>query len=201
MPRYEKPIGPYLDVAARVASWTDRRDAFEPGHCERVTSFCAMIAEGMDMGDAETGALLRAAMLHDIGKVSLPVEVLHQKTPLEEGQRRLIRQHPRRGAELLRVLDRDEDVAAAVLYHHECPDGSGYYGKQGDATPRTARVLAVAEVYDAMTSSRVREPLSRDGALDGLESRKGRSLDGDCVEALVDTLRPRPTTIALSPRR
>jgi putative nucleotidyltransferase with HDIG domain len=198
IPRWQKPAGPYLEVAARVADWADRRDAFEPGHAERVTAFCAMAAEGLGLGGQETTRLLRAAMLHDIGKVALPVEVLHQKTPLEGAQMRLIRTHPQRGAALLRALGPDEEIADAVLYHHECPDGSGYYGKAGESVPRTARILAVAEVYDALTMSRLREPMSRDQAIAFLESRKGETLDADSVRALVDTLKPRPATIPLA---
>jgi len=197
-PRVDRPLAPYLEVATRVAEWADRRDAFEPGHAERVTSLCAMMAEGLGLRDDETSALLRAAMLHDIGKVAMPVEVLHQKEPLEEGQIRLIRTHPRRGAALLAALDRDDDVAATVLYHHERPDGRGYYATEWDRVPRTARILAVSEVYDAMTSSRIKEPVSSQVALERLEQEKGSSMDADCVDALVERMRPRSNTIPLS---
>ena len=157
------------------------------------------LGDGFGLGVSETTTLLRAAMLHDIGKVAVPVEVLHQKQPLDAEQRRLIRTHPQRGADLLRALDSDEQVADAILYHHECPDGSGYYGQAADRTSRAARILAVAEVYDAMTSSQVKQPLRRDEALDQLAARKGRTLDADCVEALIDTLRPKPGVLPLSP--
>jgi len=198
LPEEERPAGPYLEVAARVAAWADRRDAFEPGHAARVTSFCGMIAEGLGMDEQETTRLLRAAMLHDIGKVALPVEVLHQKQPLEEDQRRLIRTHPARGAALLRALDPDESVARVVLYHHERPDGSGYYGKSGSRVPRAAYALAVAESYDAMTSSLLGRTLESGPALDTLQQRKGAAYDADCVEALVDALKPRIRSIPLS---
>jgi putative nucleotidyltransferase with HDIG domain len=199
VPSYSKPLGPYLEVAARLADWADRRDAFEPGHAERVTSVCAMIAEGLHLGAVETASLLRAAMLHDIGKITLPVEVLHQKTPLQESQKRLIRTHPQRGAALLTALDRDDDVASTILYHHERPDGEGYYGLDSDATPVAAKVLALAEVYDAMTSCRLTAPLPSARALDQLTERKGETVDSDCVDALVDRLRVTPKTIPLAP--
>lgn len=202
VPRYEKPLSPYLEVAARLAEWADRRDAFEPGHAERVTGVCGMIAEGMGLGDDETSDLLRAAMLHDIGKVALPIEMLHQKAPLQESQKRLIRTHPKRGAALLRVLDGDNDgdnkVAATVLFHHERPDGNGYYGVPASETPRPARILALAEIYDAMTSSRLKQRMTSDRALGTLRERKGETVDTDCVEALVDKLKPRPRTIPLA---
>ncbi|HXV75000.1 MAG TPA: HD domain-containing phosphohydrolase [Candidatus Polarisedimenticolaceae bacterium] len=186
----ERPLEAYLEVAARVARWADRRDAYMPGHAERVTTLCAMMADALAFDDTETGTLMRAAMLHDIGKVSLPVEVLHQKSPLLDEQMRMIRTHPRKGAALIHELDPDDDVAEAILYHHERPDGFGYYGTDGDRVPRAARALAVAEVYDGMTSSSALRPLPRDEALDRLHAFRGVSLDSDCVEALVDRLGP-----------
>ena len=198
VPRYAKPAMPYLEVAARVADWSDRRDGFEPGHAERVTSYAAMIADELGLGDGEAAGLLRAAMLHDIGKVALPIEVLRQKAPLEEQQMRLLRTHTERGAAILRALDDDHDVAETILYHHEHVDGSGYYGKQRDAIPRAARILAVAESYDAMATSLVRKTLSRDAAMGLLRERRGGQWDAECVDALVDAVRPRPRTIALS---
>lgn len=199
LPRDERPSAPYLEVAARVAEWADRRDAFENGHPRRVAALCDIVAEALRLSHGETTALARAALLHDIGKVALPVEVLHQKGPLEEAQRRLIRTHPARGAALLRALDPDEELARVVLCHHESPDGSGYYGKAPEGVPRAAFVLAVAEAYDAMTSTRLSEPLTAERALTTLEEQKGWRYDSDSVEALVDTLRPRTRGIPLSP--
>jgi len=196
IPRHQKPLGAYLEVAALVAAWTERRDGFMPGHAERVASYCAMIAEALTLGDQRTSALLRAAMLHDIGKVSFSKKMLRQREPLQESQMRLIRTHPRKGAALLKALDgEDEDVADTVLYHHERPDGSGYYGLDGEAIPLPARILAVAEVYDAMTSSRMRDPLSNQEALAMLRSKSGESLDAECVDALVGKLKPPPGSI------
>jgi HD-GYP domain-containing protein (c-di-GMP phosphodiesterase class II) len=198
LPEQERPAGPYLEVAARVAEWADRRDAYEPGHAERVTSFCAMIAEGLGMPEHETTELLRAAMLHDIGKVALPVEILHQPGPLRENQRRLVRTHPARGAALLRALNPDDRVARVVLYHHERPDGAGYYGKAADGIPLSSSALAVAEAYDAMTKGKFGVTVSSEEALDQLLADRGTAYDGECVEALVDALRPRARSIPLS---
>jgi len=197
-PSDELPAGPYLEVAARVAEWADRRDAFEPGHAERVTSFCSMIAEGLDMGEQETSLLLRSAMLHDIGKVGLPIEMLHRKGPMTEHQMRLLRTHASKGAALLRALDPDELVARVVLYHHERPDGSGYHGTTAGAVPRAAYALAVAETFDAMTSSRIQKRCDTAGALEYLRSNRGDHYDRECVDALEDQLRPRTRGIPLS---
>lgn len=198
VPPYAKATAPYLEVAARVADWADRRDAFEPGHAERVTSFAAMIADGFNLPDNEAAALLRAAMLHDIGKVCLPVEVLRQRGPLEEKQMRLLRKHAERGASLLRALDPDDAVVEAIHYHHERVDGQGYHGKKAADIPRAARILAVAEAYDAMTTSLVREKMTSDRALGLLRDKRGEHFDPDCVDALVDAVRPRPRAVPLS---
>jgi len=192
------PSVPYLEVAMQLADWADRRDMFEPGHAGRVASFCAMMADGMDLPDHEVGVLLRAAMLHDVGKVTVPADILRQNGPLDEAKMRLVRTHPERGAALLRALDSSDEVARAVLYHHERPDGTGYYGKAKDAVPRAAKMLAVAEAFDAMTAARWCEPVSRDQALGRLRERRGGSYDEESVEALVLALEPKSTRVPVS---
>jgi putative nucleotidyltransferase with HDIG domain len=196
--RHEKPQAPYLEVAARVADWSDRRDGFEPGHAERVTNCAAMSADSFGLADGETAALLRAAMLHDIGKVALPIEVLRQKAPLEENQIRMLRTHTERGAAILRALDKDEVVADTILNHHENVDGSGYYGRKGASIPRAARILAVAEGFDAMTTSLVRKRLTPDAAMGLMRERRGGQWDAECVDALVGALQPRARSLNLS---
>lgn len=198
VPRYDKPLGPYLEVAARVAEWADARDGFDPGHAERVANFCGIMADEMRLPDGEAASLIRAAMLHDIGKVAIPVEVLRQPGPLDDDQMRLVRTHTERGARILRALDTTDDVARTILYHHERPDGAGYHGKRADETPRSARILAVAEQYDAMTRSRVRSTLTSEEALRVLEHGRGDAFDPDCVAALSRALRPRRGSLPVS---
>ncbi len=187
----------YPEVAVRLADWADRRDAFEPGHSERVASFCEMIADALSLPPDETGVLLKAAMLHDIGKIGIPVQLLHQKSPLQEEQTRLIRTHPRKGAALARALEPDGRVANTILYHHERPDGGGYYGRWSEV-PVTARALAVSEVLDAMVHSQVGATMPETAAIEKLREMRGVSLDADCVNALTSKLKPRTRSIPLS---
>jgi len=198
LPRYSRPLAPYLEVAARVAEWADARDGFDPGHAERVANLSGLMADGLGLGDSEATALIRAAMLHDIGKVAIPVELLRMEGPLDDDQMRLLRTHAERGATLLRALDTDADVADAILYHHERADGSGYQGKTLDQTPTAARILAVAETYDAMTRSRVRSTCEPEAALRRLEAGRGTDFDPDCVDALARSLRPRRSYLPVS---
>ena len=189
---------PGREVAARLAAWSDRRDTFDPGHASRVANLCAWMAETLGIADDEATVLCHAAGLHDIGKVAVPGEILHRAGPLDEDQRRLVRIHPRRGAALVRLLAPDEDVAQAVFCHHERPDGSGYIGLEKDEIPRVAAVLAVAECFDAMTTSRVGPRLEPLEALERLESGQGELHDADVVGALAARLKPKPDAIPLS---
>jgi response regulator RpfG family c-di-GMP phosphodiesterase len=193
-----RPAQPGREVAKRLAQWSDRRDTFEPGHAARVGSLCAWLAETLGIAEAEANVLYHAAALHDIGKVAVPPEILHYEGPLDEEQRRLVRIHPRRGAALVRLLDPQEDVAQAVFCHHERPDGSGYMGCTAEEIPRVAAVLAVAECFDAMTTSCVGPRLEPLEALERLELGKGRLHDADVVGALAARIKPRPDTIPLS---
>jgi putative two-component system response regulator len=157
-----------------------------------------MIADELGLPDGETASLLRAAMLHDIGKVALPVEVLRQRGPLEEEQLRLLRTHADRGARILRALDKDEHVATVVQYHHERVDGKGYHGKRASEIPLSAKILAVAEAFDAMTTTRVAAKLTPERAQAVLKDQRGGHFDGACVDALCEALRPHPGAIPLA---
>jgi HD-GYP domain-containing protein (c-di-GMP phosphodiesterase class II) len=111
---------------------------------------------------------------------------------------RLLRTHTERGAAILRALDSDEAVADAILYHHENVDGSGYNGRKGDAIPRSARILAVAEGFDAMTTSLVRKRLTTEDAIGLMRERRGHQWDAEYVDALVGAIRPKPRVIAFA---
>jgi putative nucleotidyltransferase with HDIG domain len=201
VPRYRRPRAPYASVAARVADWADRRDAFAPGHAERVARLVAQLAHTMGLPDDETAATLRAAALHDIGKVALPLEILRQRGPLAEDQKRLIRTHPERGAAILDALNMDAPVVAAIRYHHERFDGQGFFGKKGIELPRSARILAVAEVFDAMTSSELVPAMDAGAALEKMADLRGGQLDPECVDALRTALRRRRAAQMLKAQR
>ena len=181
-----------LAVAAALARWADRRDAFDAGHGERVAGLSAMIAEGLGLDAPELARLQRAATYHDIGKAGLSSATLNRQGPLDPGEQASMRDHPQVGAAVVAVLDEDTSVVEAVRYHHERPDGHGYYHRDADHIPRAAAVVAVAEAFDAMTHSHLQRRHSRREALRRLRELAGDRFDEQCVGALTDVLRTRP---------
>ncbi len=197
--RNRRPLEPYLETAAAIAGAVDRRDSLEAGHALRVSNHCASIAAFLGMGREATEQLLYAASVHDIGKITISAELL-AKPSLNDADRRLMRLHARRGAELIRALTRNEEAAELVLNHHERPDGKGYHGRTLEEIPLAARVLSVAEAFDGMTSCRASgPPLSPEEAIERLRAGSGTAYDTECVQALAAAVRPRRRSIPLSP--
>lgn len=125
------------------------------GHTERVTEYAIAIAGVMGL-DAELIEKLKiTSLLHDIGKIATPKEILNKKGKLEEAEILVIRKHPEQGAEILSELQQFEEIIMSIKYHHECWDGShGIFGLMRDEIPVMARIIAVADTFDALTSER-----------------------------------------------
>jgi HD-GYP domain-containing protein (c-di-GMP phosphodiesterase class II) len=192
-----KPLEPYLETATALVGTVEGRDSIDTGHAVRVGTHCASIADFLGLGAEETQALLYAASVHDIGKIGITPELL-AKPSLSEADRKVMKFHPRRGAELIRALTPYAEAADVVHYHHERPDGTGYYGRTPDQVPALARVLAVADVFDGMTFSRHGTTLGAEEAVERLREGSGKSYDADCVEALASAVRPARVSIPVS---
>jgi diguanylate cyclase (GGDEF)-like protein/putative nucleotidyltransferase with HDIG domain len=172
-------------AAASLARAVDARDAYTGSHSERVADLAARIARRLG-ADAEQVELTRlAASLHDLGKLAIPEEILRKPGPLTDTERLVLERHPQIGHRMLESLGVDP-VADWVLHHHERWDGSGYPdGVGGDRIPLGARIIFVADAYDAMTSDRVyRGRLSDDEAITELARCSGTQFDPGVVEAL-----------------
>ena len=193
-----RPIEPYLETAASIVGTVELRDAFDAGHSHHVSTHCASIASALGLGAKNTELLLYAASVHDIGKIALSVELLRKPT-FTDADRKLMKFHPKRGAQLIRALTPYAEAADIVLYHHERLDGQGYYGTRSDQIPKLARVLAVAEVFEGMTSARVGSAaLSIEEAIDALKAGRNTLYDTDCVDALATSIRPWRNSIPIS---
>jgi hypothetical protein len=166
------------------AKATDARDPYTAGHSERVTAYALALgrAGGLPDGDLET--LRRAGMLHDIGKVGVPDAILRKAGPLTAEERAAIEAHPMIGYRMLETLPFLAEALHGVRHHHERWDGRGYPdGLAGTGIHLHARLLAVADTYDAMTSARpYRGPLPRDEAVRRLRAERGTQFDPAAIE-------------------
>jgi len=164
----------------------EARDAYTHGHTQRVTRHAERIAQGMSLSAAEVAKVRTAAALHDVGKIHIPREILNKPGRLTPEEFAVIQRHPGDGADMLAGI-RDPDVTAMVRHHHERLDGAGYPdGLAGEEIPLGARIIAVADTFDAMTSSRsYRKACGHKKALDVLAEEAGAQLDAGAVTAFL----------------
>src|SRR5579872_270836 len=176
---------------AVVALGLKVKDRESRAHNLRVARLCVHIGRQMSMSAAELRVLARAGLLHDIGKLGIPDAVLTKHSPLDEAEWRLMKSHPEMGLTLLDRAGQSSREVLAVLYHHERIDGSGYpYGLAGESIPLEARIVAVADTYDALTSDRpYRNACSPSDARRVLEAEAGLRLDSKAVSALLAALK------------
>jgi putative nucleotidyltransferase with HDIG domain len=177
-----------VGTLAALSAAIEARDPYARGHSSRVTVFAQAMARRMDL-DAERISILRlGALLHDVGKLAVPSSVLLKRGPLDQEELDQVRRHPEAGARMLRTLGAPDTILPLVLHHHERWDGSGYpMGRKGEEIPLEARVLCIADSFDAMTSTRpYRAPKTPDEALSELERCAGTQFDPELVDAFAD---------------
>ncbi|MDQ6606585.1 MAG: HD-GYP domain-containing protein [Actinomycetota bacterium] len=175
-----------VQMLERLASDLEARDPYTLGHSRRVARFSALIGKRMGVPNAELSRIRTAAAVHDIGKLLTPLDVLHKPGGLTDAEFELIKRHPSDGARMVEILE-DGALTEIVLRHHERLDGSGYPGGlQGEEVSRGARIIAVADTFDAITSSRsYRAARPHKQALDILRAEAGTRLDEDAVGAFL----------------
>jgi len=177
------------------------KDREARAHNMRVARLCVHIGRQLSMSAYELRVLARAGLMHDIGKLGIPDNVLGKHSPLDEAEWNLMRTHPEMGLTLLDRAGQSRREVLAVLYHHERLDGSGYpYGLRAEAIPIEARIVAVADTYDALTSDRpYRLACSDAQARRVLIEEAGVRLDPRAVNALLGALDlTRRTRLALA---
>ena len=159
-----------------LARAVEMRDQHTGGHCERLSLLSLALGLAMDLPPDQLEALHRGGYLHDIGKVGLPDSILFKSGPLTEEEWVAMRTHPIKGEEICRPLKSLEPVLPIIRSHHEKWDGTGYPdGLKGEEIPLLARILQVADIYDALTSKRpYKAPLKPERALEIMKVETGR---------------------------
>jgi HD-GYP domain-containing protein (c-di-GMP phosphodiesterase class II) len=175
----------FVETLGVMARTLDLRDPYTAGHSERVAAYSRAIAEELKLSVREIRLTESAALLHDLGKIAIPDSVLFKPAKLDADERRMIEVHPSIGASLLGAIRSMEDVTPCVLHHHEKVDGSGYPdGLRGERIPLGARIIAVADAFDAMTTDRpYRRALPVSAAIAEIVGLTGVQFDETCVLA------------------
>ena len=173
----------FVNALNLISSLVERRDPFTYGHQRRVTSLAVKIAESMELKKSDIDTVKYASLVHDLGKVVVPTEILSKPGKLDETEMALIREHAKQGYEMISELKIDLPIAEAVYQHHERLDGSGYpRGLKGEEISIHARIIGVADVVEAMSSHRpYRAALGVRAAIDEIESGSGRIYDREVV--------------------
>ena len=175
-----------VEALTQLSGLLEARDSYTHGHSRRVTRHAERIARAMHLPPAEVARVRTAAALHDVGKIHTPREILNKPGRLSEEEFAVIKRHPGDGADMLAGIG-DAEITAMVRHHHERLDGAGYpHGLAGEDIPLGARIIAVADTFDAMTSSRsYRRAGSHKKALDVLSREAGSQLDARAVAAFL----------------
>ncbi|MER5859991.1 HD-GYP domain-containing protein [Streptomyces sp900105245] len=189
--QYHRERAAHQATIRALVQAVDIKDGYTRGHSERVGQASVLIARELGMDDQRVEVLRFAGILHDVGKLGVPTRLLRKDGPLTPEERRIIELHPEYGHEMVRGISFLGEARAAILHHHERLDGSGYpYGLAGTRIPECARVVAVADAFDAMTSTRSysrARPVP--AAVAELERCAGSHFDPRMVAALVRALR------------
>ncbi|MBE3125543.1 MAG: response regulator [Acidobacteria bacterium] len=178
----------FLSTVKSLASAIDAKDEYTRHHSTRVTDFTMKIAAKMNFSGKELGDLELAGLLHDVGKIKIPDAILHKPGKLTDAEFMLIKEHPARGESILSPVIELKDIARIVRSHHERYDGTGYPDKlKGREIPLGARIMAIADTYDSITSERpYRKPASHRFAVKEIISCSGTQFDPEVVEHFLE---------------
>jgi diguanylate cyclase (GGDEF)-like protein/PAS domain S-box-containing protein len=157
-------------------------------HTERVSQYCEAIAKEMNFGEKGVEDIKTAGILHDIGKIMIPPEILNKPSKLTEEEFEVVKRHPETSYQILKSVDEYAVFATDVLYHHERIDGKGYpEGLKGDEIPLNARIIAVADAYEAMTADRpYQSAMTKEEAIEELRKNAGTQFDKEVVSVFIE---------------
>ncbi|MCH5210135.1 MAG: HD-GYP domain-containing protein [Oscillospiraceae bacterium] len=174
-----------------IAHALEAKDAYTRGHSQRVAAYSVQIAKELGLPEEDVKNIRTVALLHDIGKIGIPDSVLNKPGKLTDEEYNMMKLHPVTGCEIMKDINSIPGVHVGTKYHHERYDGKGYpEGLSGDNIPYIARVIAVADAYDAMTSTRVyRKRLSDEEVMSELENGVGTQFDPNIAKTLIKLIK------------
>jgi energy-coupling factor transport system substrate-specific component len=174
-----------MQMVELVASALESNDAYTHDHSNQVSKYARDIAQIIGYEDIKSVEI--AGKLHDIGKISISREILHKPGKLSKEEFDIIKSHSEKGYEIIKDSDFDQNIKDGIRFHHEALNGKGYpLGLKGNEIPMIAQIIAVADIYDALTSDRpYRKAMSQSQAIEILENCKGITLNSDLVDSLI----------------
>ncbi len=183
----------YLETVDLLANTIEGRDLYTHGHVERVARYARALAEALGWAPEHLRKLDFGARLHDIGKIVVPDHILNKAGPLTDEERAIMQQHPQAGAHILRGISHLQDTLPYILYHHERWNGSGYpHGLRAKDIPVEGRLLAVVDVYDALTTARPYHPARpQSEAIQFLKTSAGVLFDSNLVAVFLHLVETR----------
>ena len=170
-----------------IAKTVDAKDENTSQHSQRVSEYSVLLAKELGFTDEECENIRKAALLHDIGKISIPDKILNKPARLDDAEYAIMKTHVENGAEILKDFTLVDHVVEGALYHHERYDGSGYtHGLVGNDIPLYGRIIGVADAFDAMTQNRVyRKSLGMDKVIDELKKGRGTQFDPEIADIML----------------
>lgn len=180
----------FLQTVAALSEAVDAKDRYTSGHSRRVAEYARRIAERMGKSEREQEEIFQAGLLHDVGKIRVPAEIINKPGRLTDEEFALIKIHPVTGYHILHEVSEDTLIAISAKYHHERYDGKGYpNGLIGENIPEIARILGVADSYDAMTSNRsYRDALPQEVVRKEIENGKGSQFDPQIADIMLQMM-------------
>ncbi len=180
----------FLQTVMALSEAVDAKDRYTSGHSKRVAEYSRMIAAKLGKSKAEQDEIYRAGLLHDVGKIRIPVDIINKAGKLTDEEYDIIKVHPVTGYHILSRISGSERIAIAAKYHHERYDGKGYpNGLKGERIPEVARILGVADSYDAMTSNRsYRKGLPQDVVKDEIVKGRGSQFDPVIADIMLELI-------------
>jgi putative nucleotidyltransferase with HDIG domain len=189
-----------MDTLTSLALAVDAKDQFTQGHSHKVASYAVLIAEALGLEGHEIEEVRLAAMLHDVGKVGIVESILSKNGPLNPEEWEAMKRHVEYGSKLLEPLRGTQRIREMVAHHHEFFDGSGYpEGLAGDQIPLGARIIAIADAYDTITTERTyKKARTSDEAFLELDRCGNAQFDPELVRMFISRLRELPNPLILN---